>query len=89
MFWKTRFSASTIDGQANRTLTSYKDTHFDAPTDPVTWTGTWRDPRYSGTTGGRPENSLTGQLFVVNSGSSDIKVPATHKRLEDTGATPP
>ena len=25
----------------------YKDTHFDAPTDPVAWTGTWRDPRFT------------------------------------------
>ena len=33
-----------------RTLITYKETHFDAPIDPQdppTWTGTWRDPRFS------------------------------------------
>lgn len=83
MFWKTRWEPST-DGTntAGRTLVSYKDTHFDGPTDPVTWTGTWRDPRY-GTAGGggKPENSLTGQLFIVNSGTTDIVVPSTYKQL--------
>lgn len=78
MFWRTRWEpsldASHTDG---RTLVAYKDTHFNGPVDPVEWTGTWRDPRY-GTAGGagNPENSLTGQFFIVNSGSSDIKVPA-------------
>ena len=44
------------------------------------WTGTWRDPRSA--PGRRPaENSLTGQLFIVNSGSADLKVPAEYKNL--------
>ncbi|WP_367765957.1 DUF4082 domain-containing protein [Arthrobacter sp. HS15c] len=83
MFWKTRWEPSS-DGTntAGRTLVSYKDTHFDAPTDPVTWTGTWRDPRYGTSTGGgNPENSVTGQLFLVNSGTTDIVVPAAYKQL--------
>ena len=82
-FWKTRWEPSS-DGTntPGRTLVSYKDTHFNAPTDPVTWTGTWRDPRF-GTTGGggKPENSLTGQFFLVNSGTSDITVPASFSNL--------
>ena len=78
VFWKTRWESS--GGDPYRTLTSYKDTHFDARTDPVEWTGTWRDPRFSGD-GGNAENSLTGQLFIVNSGSSDIAVPAAYKNL--------
>jgi hypothetical protein len=84
VFWKTRWQSSSADGTATpyRTLTTYKDTHFNAATDPVEWTGTWRDPRFSAPgDGGRPENSLTGQLFVVNSGSSDITVPAAYKNL--------
>src|ERR1700710_2834134 len=84
VFWKTRFQSSSADGTStpNRTLTTYKDTHFDAATDPVTWTGTWRDPRFAlAPDGGRPENSLTGQLFIINSGSSDITVPSTFKNL--------
>ena len=57
VFWKTRWQSSSADGTptAYRTLTSYKDTHFDARTDPVAWTGTWIDPRFSppGTVGAR------------------------------------
>ncbi len=35
------------------------------------------DPRFSPPAdGGRPQNALTGQLFVVNSGTTDITVPA-------------
>jgi hypothetical protein len=53
VFWKTRWEPS-IDGSntPNRTLVTYKETHFDTPTllptdpqDPPTWTGTWMDPR--------------------------------------------
>jgi len=83
VFWKTRWAASS-DGSStpDRTIVCYKDTHFNAPTDPVSWTGTWRDPRY-GTTGGggNPENALTGQFFLVNSGSADIKVPAEYASM--------
>ena len=48
MFWKTRWEPSA-DGTntPNRTLVSYKDTHFTEPQDPVEWTGTWRDPRFT------------------------------------------
>jgi N,N-dimethylformamidase beta subunit-like, C-terminal/Domain of unknown function (DUF4082)/Concanavalin A-like lectin/glucanases superfamily/Fibronectin type III domain/Viral BACON domain/Bacterial Ig domain len=84
VFWKTRWQSSSADGTAtaNRTLTTYKDTHFDAATDPVEWTGAWADPRFSAPgDGGRPQNALTGQLFVVNSGSSNITVPSTYKSL--------
>src|SRR5262249_37582477 len=86
VFWKTRFESS-IDGSntANRTLVTYKETHFDAPTDPQdppTWTGTWMDPRFSPPgDGGNPQNALTGQLFAVNSGTTDIQVPSTYSKL--------
>ena len=51
MFWKTRYGASQ-DGTntPERTLITYKETHFNAPTDPQdppTWTGAWADPRFS------------------------------------------
>ena len=51
-------------------MVCYKETLANAVTDPDpgVWTGTWRDPRFSITTdGGRPENSLTGTIFTVNS----------------------
>ncbi len=81
VFWKTRWEADPA-GNGNRILVTYKDTHLDAPTDPVAWTGTWRDPRFSPPgDGGRPENALTGQFFVVNSGTVDSKVPAQYSKL--------
>jgi hypothetical protein len=84
VFWKTRWQPSSADGTTTqfRTLTTYKDTHFDEATDPVEWTGTWADPRFADPgDGGLPQNSLTGQLFIVNSGSSNITVPSTYKDL--------
>ena len=86
VFWKTRLEPS-IDGSntANRTLVTYKETHYNAPVDPQdppTWTGSWMDPRFSPPAdGGRPQNALTGQLFVVNSGTTDITVPAQYSKL--------
>ena len=86
MFWKTRWGPS-IDGSNTpyRTLTTYKETHFNAPTDPQdppTWTGSWGDPRFSPPAdGGIPSNTLTGQEFVVNQGTSDISVPYQYHAL--------
>jgi len=85
MFWKTRWQSS-IAGPATpgRTLVTYKETHFDAPVDPqgpAMWTGTWRDPRFSPPGDARPENATTGQYFLVNSGTTDIKVPAQYASL--------
>ena len=83
VFWKTRAEAS-VDGTntPNRTLVSYKDTHYDGQVDPVAWTGTWADPRFSPPAdGGKPQNALTGQLFAVNSGTTDIRVPAQYANL--------
>jgi hypothetical protein len=67
-------------------LVTYKETHANAvidPQDPPTWTGTWRDPRFSPPAdGGRPENSLTGQLFMVNDGDTTaISVPSANGKM--------
>jgi hypothetical protein len=80
IFWKTRWEAS-IDGANTpyRTLVCYKETHANAKIDPTAvWTGTWRDPRFSPPAdGGRPENALTGTIFMVNDGATTaIQVPA-------------
>jgi hypothetical protein len=83
IYWKTRWEGS-IDGSGTpyRTLVSYKETHANAKIDPAgatMWTGTWRDPRFSPPADARPENSLTGQLFMVNDGNtSAITVPAAN-----------
>src|SRR5712691_8508753 len=87
VFWKTRWENST-DGSNTpyRTLVCYKETHANQvidPADPPTWTGTWRDPRFSPPAdGGRPENGLTGTIFYVNGTRTDaISVPAAYKNL--------
>jgi hypothetical protein len=84
VYWKTRWEPS-IDGNNTpyRTLVCYKETRYNAPLDPLdasptwTWTGTWRDPRFSPPAdGGYPENALTGTIFQVDGWVSDaIQVP--------------
>ncbi len=85
IFWKTRWEASIDSAHtAYRTLVSYKETLADAKIDPTpTWTGTWRDPRFSPPAdGGRPENELGGTLFMVNDGATTaITVPAADGRM--------
>jgi hypothetical protein len=83
VFWKTRWEPSGDGANTpDRTLVSYKDTHFDVRQDPVAWTGTWRDPRFTTDAEGiKPENALTGQSFVVNTGTSRITVPAAYGKL--------
>jgi len=72
-FWKTRWE-SAIDGSGTpyRTLVCYKETWANAaidPHDPPTWTGTWRDARFSPPAdGGRPENALTGIISRYTGG---------------------
>ncbi|HKV62972.1 MAG TPA: N,N-dimethylformamidase beta subunit family domain-containing protein [Candidatus Acidoferrum sp.] len=87
IFWKTRWEPS-IDGAntAYRTLVCYKETLANVvidPQDPPTWTGIWRDPRFSPPAdGGRPENSLSGTLFWVNAPRTDpIFVPQADGRM--------
>ena len=87
VFWKTRWENST-DGSNTpyRTLVCYKETHANQPIDPKdppTWTGTWRDPRFSPPAdGGRPENALSGTIFYVNGTRNDaITVPAAFGKL--------
>jgi hypothetical protein len=85
-FWKTRWEPS-IDGSgtAHHTLVSYKETHANAvidPADPPTWTGSWRDPRFSPPgDGGRPENALTGTTFTVNCCTYAMTVSAADGRM--------
>jgi len=77
VFWKTRWESS-IDGANTpyRTLVTYKETHANAKIDPTSaWTGTWRDPRFSPPAdGGRPENALTGTIFMANDTGQDYSI---------------
>lgn len=85
-FWKTRWENS-IDGSntAYRTLVCYKETvdnKVEDPLDPPTWTGTWRDPRFSPPAdGGKPENGLLGTIFMVNRGSATPVLTANFSKL--------
>ena len=97
VYWKTRWEPS-IDGSNTpyRTLVCYKETRHNAPLDPLdasptwTWTGTWRDPRFSPPAdGGKPENNLTGTMFQVDSWRSDaIQVPYPMSTLRFWRNTP-
>lgn len=87
-FWKVRTEPSADPAHTtDRTIVCYKETLANAKIDPSSeWTGTWRDPRFSPpSTGGRPENELTGQLFRVilpsNSPDDTILVPAEYSKL--------
>jgi hypothetical protein len=79
VYWKTRLEASA-DGSntPGRTIVCYKETWANAKMEPGNdWTGTWRDPRFSPPAdGGRPENALTGTMFMSNSVDLAIQVLA-------------
>ncbi len=78
VFWKTRWEDSY------RTLVTYKETKAGAKIDPSPlWTGTWRDPRFSPPSdGGRPENALTGTIFMVNGSQfNDMSIPYEYTQM--------
>ncbi|HXT08591.1 MAG TPA: DUF4082 domain-containing protein, partial [Roseiarcus sp.] len=75
IYWQTRLAPS-IDATAdpNRTMITYKDTHVNALIDPTgTATSAFIDARFASTGGlaGTPSNSLTGELFSVDSPRDD------------------
>ncbi|HZY83378.1 MAG TPA: N,N-dimethylformamidase beta subunit family domain-containing protein, partial [Gemmataceae bacterium] len=84
-FWKTRWEGS-IDGSGTtyRTLVCYKESYSGTRIDPLdaspTWTATatWRDPRYgSPSDGARPENSLSGVIYMDDRTDVDLGIPMT------------
>eukprot|EP00929_Paragymnodinium_shiwhaense_P063240 TRINITY_DN31603_c0_g5_i1.p1 TRINITY_DN31603_c0_g5~~TRINITY_DN31603_c0_g5_i1.p1 ORF type:complete len:746 (+),score=133.22 TRINITY_DN31603_c0_g5_i1:153-2390(+) len=84
VYWKVRWEASPVDGQAMRTMVVYKESQESVKLDPdaATWTGTFRDSRPFNPQGGNPENSLTGTLFTVNAWRNDpLEVPGVYAPL--------
>ena len=88
IFWKIRWENSIdASGTPYRTLVGYRESKNNAKIDPSPiWTGTWRDDRFVGPPeGGRPENSLTGTLYMADRTSVDIgismQVPAEFSGL--------
>ena len=73
VFWKTRWEpAPTASATDWRTLVCYKETKGAVDPNATVWTGTWRDPRKSPPKdGGKPENSLLGNIFTVNGRRDD------------------
>ncbi|MET3925244.1 DUF4082 domain-containing protein [Devosia sp. 2618] len=74
VYWETRWESS-IDGTGTpyKTLVSYKERWDNANSDVNGTTSTWRDPLLGS---GKPENSLTGTIFTVDSYRLDaIDVP--------------
>ena len=85
VYWQTRYEAS-VDGRntAYRTLVSYKETWSGAKIDPSsTWTGTWRDPRFAPVSSGagRPENNLTGTMYMSNNSDLPVTVSSQEGKL--------
>jgi hypothetical protein len=85
IYWKTRWGPSIDSSKTpDRTVTTYKETHFNEqvdPEEPKTATSSWQDPRFKSGGAGNPPNALSGQQFLVNSGTADIKVPGTFAHL--------
>ncbi|MEU5696788.1 DUF4082 domain-containing protein, partial [Actinosynnema sp. NPDC020468] len=82
--WKTRWEKSIDSSQTDwRTIASFKETKGTQNDGLNDWTGTWRDPRYSPPQdGGRPENALLGNIFMVNGRRDDsLQVPAAYGKL--------
>jgi len=80
VFWQVRWEESKFQevGTEPRTMICYKETQELKKIDPVSdiWTGTFRDARSINPQGSWPENSLTGQIYVVNAWRHDpLMVP--------------
>jgi methionine-rich copper-binding protein CopC len=83
-WWKTRWANSQYGNEPYRTLVAYKeslDSTQSDPADPPTWTGAWRDQRFSPPADASPENALTGQLWEVNCCSYADQVPSAYSKL--------
>jgi hypothetical protein len=85
-YWKTYY-ANSQDGSntGHRTLVSYKDTWDNTIEDPASgkWTGTWRDPRFAAQLdGSRPENALSGTMFMSNHDDLALQVPPAQGRYQ-------
>ncbi|GEM_PF-430190 len=77
-YWHTTLAPS-IDGTStpNRTLICYKDSWETSQINPSgEATPTWRDPAYAAPNGSRPENSLTGTMYMSNFTDLAITVSA-------------
>ena len=84
-WWKTRWSTSQFGDEPDRTLATYKeslDSTQSDPAGPSTWTGAWRDQRFSPPGDASPENALFGQLWDVNCCSYADTVPAAYAKLQ-------
>lgn len=84
-YWRTRYEPS-IDGSqtAYRTLVSYKETWANKKIDPsAEWTGTSRDPRFATPAQGgqKPENALTGTMYMINDGDLPVTVSSDEGKL--------
>jgi hypothetical protein len=69
VYWKIRFESSAFTGAANRTEVSYKTTQSGA-VDPVSPTGTWRDPAGAN----QPENALLGQMYIGDNDQTSFRL---------------
>ncbi|QEC50093.1 DUF4082 domain-containing protein [Baekduia soli] len=64
IYWRIRFESSPFSGAANRVEVAYKTTESGVA-DPVSPTGTWRDPAGANA----PENAIAGEQYI---GDNDV-----------------
>ena len=66
-YWHARLAPS-IDGSntPNRTLVCYKDSWESSKIDPGEGSPTWRDASQAAPNGSRPENALSGTMYMAN-----------------------
>ncbi|KRD45509.1 hypothetical protein ASE38_01505 [Cellulomonas sp. Root930] len=92
VYWRTRYENSVAGTSTSyRTLVSYKETWADAKIDPTTeWTGTWRDPRFASPAAGagKPENGLTGTIYMSNYSDLPVTVSSDEGKLRLWRNTP-
>jgi hypothetical protein len=69
VYWKIRYESSPFSGTSNRVEVCYKTTASGA-TDPVSATGTWRDPAGANA----PENGLVGQMYIGDNDQNMFKL---------------
>jgi hypothetical protein len=69
VYWKIRYENNPFSGGSTRIVACYKSTQSGA-TDPVSPTGTWRDPAGANA----PENALVGQMYIGDNDQNSFKL---------------
>ncbi len=78
-YWRIRFEPDPVTGEADKVLVSYKSTQS-GPADPVTPTGTWRDPLGIN----MPENALLGSMYLGDNVTFSFPIRVSAEQAQDS-----